>query len=121
MFIIYVTLAIKILNHQLIFPKNVINETVYLLSAEMHLNHSYKFKLIPMEFTSLKKKKYFAPNLLYHGNCYQMVSDRTKQSILEGWNIFSVKLYISTTFNVKMKDTCFPRMENKKKRKCAIV
>ena len=55
MFIIYVTLAIKILNRQLIFPKNVIKETVYLLSAKMHLNHSYKFKLIPIEFTSLKK------------------------------------------------------------------
>ena len=56
MFIIYVTLATKILNRQLIFPKNVINETVYLLSAKMHLNHSYKFKLIPTEFTSLKKE-----------------------------------------------------------------
>ena len=33
MFIIYVTLATKILSRQLIFPKNVINETVYLLSA----------------------------------------------------------------------------------------
>ena len=69
MFIIYVTLATKILNRQLIFPKNVFNETVYLLSAKMHLNHSYKFKLIPIEFTSQKKEKYLAPNLLYHGNC----------------------------------------------------
>ena len=55
MFIIYVTPATKILNRQLIFPKNVINETVYLLSAKMHLNHSYKFMLIPIEFTSQKK------------------------------------------------------------------
>ena len=55
MFIIYVTLAIKILNRQLIFPKNVIKETVYLLLAKMHLNHSYKFKLIPIEFNSIKK------------------------------------------------------------------
>ena len=56
MFIIYVTLATKILNRQLSFPKNVINETGYLLSAKMHLNHSYKFKLIPIEFTSPKKR-----------------------------------------------------------------
>ena len=59
MFIIYVTLAIKILNHQLIFPKNVINETGYLLSVKMHLNHSYKFKLIPIEFTSPKTREIF--------------------------------------------------------------
>ena len=56
MFLIYVTLATKILNRQLIYPKNVINETVYLLSARVHLNHSYKFKLIPIEFTSLIKE-----------------------------------------------------------------
>ena len=49
-------LATKILNRQLIFPKNVMNETVYLFSVKMHLNHSYKFKLISTEFTSLKKE-----------------------------------------------------------------
>ena len=56
MVIIHVTLTTKILNRQLIFPKNVTNETVYLLSAKMHLNHSYKFKLISLEFTSLKNE-----------------------------------------------------------------
>ena len=79
MFIIYVTLATKILNRHLIFPKNVINETFYLPSAKMHLTHSYKYKLIPIEFNSLKKKKYLAPNSLNHGNCHQMVSYRTKK------------------------------------------
>ena len=43
MFIIYVTLATKILNRQLIYPKNIINKGIYLLSAKMHLNHSEKF------------------------------------------------------------------------------
>ena len=56
MFIIYVTLATKLLNRHLISPKNVINETVYLPSAKMHLNHSYKFKLISIVFTSLEKE-----------------------------------------------------------------
>ena len=79
MFIIYVTLATKILNRQLIYPKNVINETFYLPLARMHLNYSYKFKLIPIEFTSLKKK-YLASNLRYHGSCYQIVSYRTKKA-----------------------------------------
>ena len=90
MFIVYVTLATNILNRQLIFPKNVINETGYLLLAKMRLNHSYKFKLIPIDFTS-PKKNYLAPNLLYHDNCYQMVSYRTKKSILEDCNIFFSK------------------------------
>ena len=43
-----------------------------------------------------------------------MVSYRTKKH-LEDCNIFSVKLYMSTTFNVKMTDICFARMENIKK------
>ena len=50
MFIIYVTLATKILKGQLIYPKNVINEMLYPLSAKMHLNHSYKFELILYNF-----------------------------------------------------------------------
>ena len=66
-----------------------------------------------MEFASLIKK-YLAPNLRYHGNCYKMVSYRTKKH-LEDCNIFSVKLSMSTSFNVKMTDICFPRMENIKK------
>ena len=28
---------------------------------------------------------------------------------------------MTTTFNVKITDICFPRMENKKKQKCVIL
>ena len=37
-----------------------------------------------------------------------------KVLFLEDCNYFSVNVYMSTTFNVKITDICFPRMENKK-------
>ena len=53
MFIIYVTLATKILNRQLIYPKmSLTKQFIYF----QRLNHSYKFMLIPTEFTSLIKE-----------------------------------------------------------------
>ena len=59
MFIIYVTMATKILNHQLIYLKNVINKAIYLRSGKVRLNNSYKFKIISIEFTSAKIKAIF--------------------------------------------------------------
>ena len=113
MFIIYVALA-KILNRQLIYPKNVINKAVYQLSANIYLNKSYKFKIIPIGFTSAKNKDIFDPKFTLPWQQCQMVSYRTKNSILENCIFFSVKVYMSTTCNVKITDICFPRMENKK-------
>ena len=92
MFIIYVTMATKILKRQLYYPKNVISKTVYLFSSKVHLYNSYKFKIIPIGFTSANNKEiYLVPSLHYHGNQCQLVSYRTKNSILEDDNFFFQK------------------------------
>ena len=57
MFIILRYHGNKISNCQLIYPKNVINKAVYRLSAKVHLSISYKFKIIPIGFTSAKNTK----------------------------------------------------------------
>ena len=55
MLITYVTIATQILNRLVIYPKNVINKAVYRLLGKANLNNSYKFKIIPIGFTSSKK------------------------------------------------------------------
>ena len=90
MFIIYVTLATKILNRHLIFPKNVINETFYLPSAKMHHKHLYKFKLIPIEFTSLKKRNILLLIYLTMATVTKW-SATVLKSILEDCDIFFSK------------------------------
>ena len=64
MFIIYITLATKILNLQFIYPQNVINKVDYLLPVKMHLHNSYKFRLIPIGFTSAKNKEIFGSKFM---------------------------------------------------------
>ena len=88
MFIICVTLATKMLNRQLIFPKNVINETGCLLSAKMRLNHSYKFKLIPIEFTSAKKKRNIWLLIYFTMTIVTKWSATVLKRILKDCNIF---------------------------------
>ena len=111
--IIYVTLATKILKGQLIYPKNVINEMVYPLSARciliIHTNLSWSY-------TTYQSKKINILLLIYVTMATVTKWSATiLKSILEDCNIFLVKLYMSTTFSVKMTDICFPDMENKKK------
>ena len=85
----------------------------------MHLNHSYKFKLIPTEFTSAKNKEIFGSKFTLPWQPMPNGQLQIKNSILEDCNIFSVKVCMSTTFNVKMTDIYFPSME--KKKNCAIL
>ena len=81
----------------------------------MHLNHSYIFKLIPIKFISAKNKEIFGSKFTLPWQPMPNGQLPYYNSILEDCNIFSVKVYMSTTFNVKMTSICFPRMEKKKK------